>query len=413
MKATTGRSERQGKSGTPAADGLRLLREAVKARLRGGVLEVIEELFEEQRRELIGEDWSRKEPGQARSGGSERGSVFVEGRRIPVVYPRVRDAGGSRALPAYQAIRNYDLMAEEVQAKLVRGVATRDYADVSAQIAGGTGLPKSTVSRAFVRASQKSLDAINGRSLSEQQFVGLFIDGLGFGEVLVVAAMGVTVEGKKVVLGLVEGHTENATVVAGLLDNLVDRGLSLTERFLATIDGSKALKAALVRRWGDRAILQRCQEHKKRNVTEHLPPRWQAEARRRMAVAYGLTDAAEAESLLRKTVEHLRQVSEDAARSLEEGLEETLTVVRLRLPAALRRTFATTNPIESAFASLRYRTGRVKRWRSGKGQMVLRWTAAAALETEKRFKRIKGYKLLGVLLDALKRDSVDAMKEVG
>jgi transposase-like protein len=330
-----------------------------------------------------------------------------------VTYPRISGGKGSQAPPAYRALRAYDLMAEEVQAKLVRGVSTRDFQDVAGQIAEGTGLGKSTVSRAFVRASARSLAQINGRDLSKEQFVAVFIDGIGFGDALVVAALGVTLEGEKRVLGLIEGHTENATVVASLLDNLVDRGLALTEKFLAVIDGGKALRAALVRRWQGRVVIARCQVHKKRNVLEHLPPSHQAEVGRRMSVAYGMRDHDEALKFLQKTVEHLRLINEDAARSLEEGLEETLTVVKLALPEPLRRTFSTTNAIESVFDGVRYRTGRVKRWRNGKGQMVMRWTAAAALETEKRFHKVKGHKLLHLLASALKGNQVDMVEKVG
>lgn len=394
-------------------DLVRVMREQLKAQMQMGVLQVVEELFEEQCRDLVGEPWSRKGEGSRQRGGSEAGHIYLEGHRVPVRYPRIQEAGRSCALPAYKALRSFDLMAEEVQAKLVRGISTRDYAEAASAIVEGTGLSKTTVSNAFIRASQRSLDQINSRSLSQQLFVALLLDGIAFGDILVVAAMGVTEEGEKVILGLVEGHTENAEVVAGLLENLVERGLALSERFLAVIDGSKALRAALVRRWGSRAVLQRCQQHKKRNVVEHLPPSHAAEARRRMNAAYGMREYEEAKKILANTVAFLKQISEAAARSLEEGLEETLTVVRLGLPEALRRTFSTTNPLESAFDGVRYRTGRVKRWRKGKGQMVLRWTAAAALETEKRFHRIKGHRLLNILIEKLNQNQVDEKKEVG
>ncbi len=412
-KPTVGRGAGQEKSERGSLELLEQLREELKARLRMGVLEFIEHLFEEQRRELVGEPWSRKGPDQARSGGSEEGSIYLEGRRVPVRYPRIADGEGSRALPAYTALRSYDLMAQEVQAKLVRGVSTRDFEEVACHIAEGTGLPRSTVSRAFVRASARSLAEINGRDLSKEEFLALFIDGIGFGEVLVVAALGVTTEGEKRVLGLIEGHTENATVVASLLDNLVDRGLVLSEKFLAVIDGAKALRAALLRRWQGRVVIARCQLHKKRNVLDHLPPKYHADIRRRLSVAYGMTQYEEALSFLKKTVEHLRLINEDAAKSLEEGMEETLTVVKLGLPEPLRKTFSTTNPLESVFDQVRYRTGRVKRWRNGKGQMVLRWTAAAALETERRFHKVKGHRLLSLLAAALKGNPVDTAKEVG
>jgi transposase-like protein len=300
-----------------------------------------------------------------------------------------------------------------VQAKLVRGVSTRDYRDVIGQIVEGTALPKSTVSRAFVRASRMSLEQINGRDLSKELFVALFIDGIGFGETLVVAAMGVSMEGHKVFLGLQEGHTENATVVSALLDNLVDRGLTLTDHFLAVVDGAKALKSALLKRWQGRVVIQRCQVHKKRNVLDHLPPPYHAEVKRRMSVAYAMTDEVEARKVLLNLIEWLRQSNGSAAESLKEGMDETLTVVRLGLPEPLRRTFSTTNPLESAFDGVSSRTGRVKRWRNGRGQMVLRWAAAAGLQVESRLHRIRGHQLINLMVKALDDIHVDVRKEVG
>jgi transposase-like protein len=225
--------------------------------------------------------------------------------------------------------------------------------------------------------------------------------------------MGVSVEGRKVLLGLQEGHTENATVVSGLLDNLVDRGLVLTEHFLAVVDGAKALRSALMKRWEGRVLIQRCQVHKKRNVLEHLPPAYQAEVRRRLSVAYGMTDEAEAKKLLLSLIEWLKQVNVSAAESLREGLDETLTVARLKLPEPLRKTFSTTNPLESVFDGVRWRSGRVKRWRKGKSQRVMRWAAATGLEVEGRLHKVKGHRLMNLMIEALRTIHLDERKEVG
>jgi transposase-like protein len=388
------------------------VREELRTRMRLSVINVIGQLFEEEKGELCGMPWSRKGPGQARSGGSEAGSIYLEGRRMPVRYPRVMDERGSRALSSYQALGSFDLLAEDVQEKLLRGVSARDYGEVISQIVSGTALGRDTVSRAFVRASKKALEEINSRDLSKHQFVALMIDGIGFGrETLLVVAMGITVEGEKVFLGLAEGHTENATVVGDLVDNLVSRGLALTDQFLAVLDGGKALKAAVLARWKGRVVIQRCQVHKKRNVLEHLSPSYQREARRRMNVAYGMKDYTEAQKVLENTVRWLEQISEPAARSLEEGMEETLTVVRLGLPGLLRLTLATTNPIESAFDGVRYRTRRVKRWKRGKGQMAARWAAGALLVVQKRLHKVKGHRSMSVLVEALKQLKLDEKKE--
>jgi len=179
------------------------------------------------------------------------------------------------------------------------------------------------------------------------------------------------------------------------------------------IDGAKALRSTLLKRWEGRVLIQRCQVHKKRNVLDHLPPSYQAEVRRRLSVAYSMTDEPEARKLLLSLVEWLKQVNVSAAESLQEGLEETLTVVRLRLPAPLRRTFSTTNPLESVFDGVRWRSGRVKRWRKGEGQMVMRWAAATGLEVESRLHRIKGHKFMNLMIEALKTIHLDERKEVG
>jgi len=294
----------------------------------------------------------------------------------------------------------------------MRGVSTRDYSEVITKLSEGTGLGKDTVSRAFIRASKRSLEEINGRDLSKHQIVALFIDGIGFGkETMLVVALGVTLEGQKILLGMQEGHTENSTIVGTLLDNLVSRKLVLAERFLAVLDGAKALKAAVMARWKGRVLIQRCQVHKKRNVCDHLTPHHAHELKRRMNTAYGLVSYVEAKKFMDDTVLWLKQISEPAAASLQEGLEETLTVVKLGLPDLLRRTFSTTNPIESIFDGVRYRTNRVKRWRTGKGQMAARWVSSALLVVEKRLHKVKGSSLLNSLVQALEK--VDLMEKGG
>lgn len=377
------------------------LRDELRHRMSQSMLEVVGAIFTEERHQVCGSPWTRKPTGAPRRGGTEAGRVYLAGRRVPVRYPRVAREGRSEALPAYTALGSLDLLGEEVQGKLLHGVATRDYANVSEVIAEGTHLSSSTVSRAFVRASKKSIEELNGRPLHEYSFAALFFDGIGFGrETTVVTAMGVTTEGHKIILGFQEGHTENAAVVDTLLENLVDRGLALEDVFLVVLDGGKALRKAVEKRWGARAVIQRCQAHKKRNVLDHLPKSYHAEMKRRLSVAYGMKDYAEAKRLLESLAAWLRRISEPAARSLEEGLEETLTVTRLGLPDDLKRTFSTTNSIESIFDGVRYRTRRVKRWRSS--EMAKRWTAGALLVAEKRLHRVGGYKQMPELIRALK-----------
>jgi transposase-like protein len=390
-----------------------LIRRELKGRMQGAALMLVSELFEQEVRKLCGAPWSSKEPAEPRRGGWERGRIYLEGQAVGVKRPRVRQGGQEVGLRSYAALQSYDLLAEQVQRKMLRGVSTRDYAELLEEWEGGLGLPRSQVSAAFVRASQKSLDQLNGRDLSKQEFVVMFLDAQQFAGSWVVVAMGLERNGSKRILGLQEGHTENAAVVGTLLDNLVERGLVLSERFLAVIDGSKALKAALLRRWEGRVVIQRCQVHKKRNVLEQLPKQWHAEVKRRLNAAYGMKDADEAAKSLEQVVRWLEGISEPAARSLQEGLEETLTVIRLQVPEVLRRTLATTNPIESVLDSVRQRTRRVKRWRGGNSRMLTRWTAAALLMVERRLHKVKGHALMGVLVDALARHNMDTQRKIG
>ena len=413
-KRTAEETPGQSKSAISRDEAVAWIREDLRTRMRASVLNVVAELFAQEMAELCGVPWSRKEPGRLRSGGTEHGTIYLDGRRVPVKYPRTAGPAGSRALPTYQALRSGDLLGEEVQAKLLRGVSTRDFEDVVSAIAGGTGLKRSAVSRAFTRASTKSLVELNSRDLSNHLFVAIFLDGIGFGtETTLVVGLGITIEGEKVVLGLREGHTENADLVGEFLDSLTARGLALEERFLAVLDGGKALRHAVLARWKGRALIQRCQAHKKRNVIDKLPPQYHGELKRRMNAAYGLKSFEDAKRMLENTVQWLNQISEPAARSLEEGLEETLTVVKLDLPDLLRRTLATTNPIESIFDGVRHRTRRVKRWQRGKSQMAARWAAGALAVVETRLHKVKGHRLIPMLLSALKQTNMDDKKQVG
>lgn len=382
------------------------IRELVRSKLKEGALKLVYDLFQEECETLCGKGWSRKEDAKAHRGGHERGSLYLSGQRVKVRYPRIREGDRTRGVTGYQALRNFDALSEEVQRLLLRGVSTRDYSQAVEAIQEGTKLSAGTVSRAFARSSQKCLDEINGRDLSKYCLAALFFDGIEFAGVHVLVGMGITTEGKKVLLGLREGGSENGELVKDFLESLVGRGLALTEYFLVVLDGSKALGSVVKRMWGDRAVIQRCQIHKRRNVESYLAGSYHGELRRRMNAAYGVKEYAEAKRQLVATIGWLREICEQAARSLEEGLEETLTVHRLGLPDILRRTLSSTNAIESIFEGVRYRTNRVKRWRTGKGLMVSRWTASALLLIEKRLRKIRGYRLLPMLMESLKQNGL-------
>ena len=365
---------------------------------------------------LCGPRYERRRERQATRYGHQPGVVSLAGQKVSILRPRVRSvsADGTRGeveLPLYRAMQRPESMPEACLKRMVRRVSCRDYAGVVDLAQEGFGVQKSSVSRGFVRASADAVCALAERRWEGIRFVAVFIDGIEYAGETLVVALGLDARGHKHVLGLRQGATENALVVTALLEELAERGLDTTQPMLFVLDGAKALAAAVKRICGRHALIQRCQVHKQRNVKAHLPEAHHAELERRLQAAYAQTDCGQAVSLLEDTVHWLKRINPAAAASLQEGLEDTVTVVRLMLPEKLRRTLATTNPIESALSVVRDLTARVKRWRDG--DMRLRWCAAGLLRAEEKFRRIKGYADLPLLLVALDATQLDAKPRAG
>jgi putative transposase len=332
--------------------------------------------------------------------GKQPGYVVFAGKKIPLERPRVRTREGQEVeLESYGQLQQDGKLQRAVQEGVVAGLSTRNYGRAVDSVLEGYGIAKSSVSRQFVAASSKQLRALCERRLEDLNLVVLMIDGIHFGGQVLVVALGIAESGEKHVLGVWQGATENTTVVKGLLEDLVDRGLDLQRRYLVVIDGSKALRAGVERVFGDRVEVQRCQIHKRRNVREYLPENCQKDYDRRMRNGYAMSNYTEAKGALEKIFRQLERINPSAARSLEEGLEETLTVHRLGIGGVLRRKLATTNPIESCLSTVRRVARNVKRWREG--NQPLRWTATGLLEAEKKFRRIKGYQELLLLKERL------------
>ena len=331
--------------------------------------------------------------------GSQPGYVVFHGRKVPIIRPRLRDkAAGEAALQSYQLFHQDGRMQQAVARKLIRQVSTRNYAGAIDDCLQGYGIGKSSVSEHWKSATAAELERLCQRPVPPQ-LVALLLDGQSFrGEHLIVA-LGVDPEGQKHVLGLWHGATENSTVVRALLVDLRERGLDTQSALLVVLDGAKALHKAVKEVFGERALIQRCRVHKLRNVLEHLPKAKQQQAAWRLRGAWAKATPQEAMKELRALVKWLDAISPCAARSLEEGLEETLTLHRLGLNELLRRSLSSTNLIESCFSRTEAWTRRVKRWRNGK--MVLRWGAAALLVAEAGFRRIRGHVHLGELKAAL------------
>jgi transposase-like protein len=337
--------------------------------------------------------------------GSQPGKVTLGGRRVRVDRPRVRSADGAAelALPTWQAFAATELLDQLTLERMLAKLSTRRYQaglePVGSRVEqDATGTSKSAISRRFVAATERALAELLAVDLSGLELVALMVDGVRVAEHCCVVALGITIDGTKVPLGLAEGATENATVVRDLLAGLRERGLEVTRPILVVIDGAKALRRAVTDVF-DHPVIQRCQLHKLRNVTDRLPAALASTVAKRMRRAYHHADALVAQADLEALARELHRSHPGAAASLREGLAETLTVIRLGVPPTLARTLRSTNSIESMIAICRDHAANVKRWQDG--QMVLRWIAAGMGEATKQFRRVNGYLHLPALRAAL------------
>ena len=328
--------------------------------------------------------------------GQQSGYVVFAGQKVAVQRPRVRTRQGEEVqLDSYARLQHDGRRQRAVREGIVAGLTSRNYHRAVQSVLEGYGIEKSSVSRQFVAASAAQLQKLCEKKLDDLDLVAILIDGIHLGQQVLVVALGIESSGKKQVLGLWQGATENTTVVQELLEDLVARGLNPERRYLFVIDGAKALRAAIERVFGGRAEVQRCQIHKRRNVKEHLPKSAQGDTDRRIRNAYAMTGYAEAKAELGKIFRQLERINPSAAHSLEEGLEETLTVHRLGVGTLLRQTLASSNPIESCFSTVERVARNVKRWRAG--DHALRWAATGLLEAEKKFRKVKGFRELEIL----------------
>ncbi|HEY3263400.1 MAG TPA: IS256 family transposase [Pseudonocardiaceae bacterium] len=339
--------------------------------------------------------------------GGEDGSVTLGGRRIPVRRPRVRaaDGTGEVALPSYGLFSGTEVLGRMALERMLAGLSTRRYGHglepVGEQVeATAASTSRSAVSRRFVAATEHALAELMAADLSTLDLVALMVDGVHFAEHTCVVALGIGIDGTKHPLALVEGSTENATLVRELLVGLRERNLEVTRPILVVLDGAKALSRA-VRDVFDKPVIHRCQEHKIRNVRDRLPEKLRLLVQQRMRQAYHADSALAAEAKLTALAKELDKTHPGAAASLREGLQETLTVLRLGVPPTLARTLRSTNPIESLISICRNHSTNVKRWRDG--QMALRWCAAGMVEATAQFRRVNGHLHLPKLRDALER----------
>jgi transposase-like protein len=367
----------------------------------------IEQMLRDDAQELTGGRYGRDESRIGHRWGTTKGKIGFHGGKVAVHRPRVRSYEGREIeLPTWTAAQAEDWLGRWAMNLMLINVSTRKLRravrlpDGDLPAVAGDGTSKSAASRRFVALSADRLAEWMASDLSKLELLVIQIDGLHIGNDLVlVAALGIAADGRKHPLALVEGATENAAVVQALIDNLIERGLDPKVCRLFIVDGAKALSKVIRRTFGAHTPIQRCQIHKARNVTERLPKPLHAAVRRALRQAWELDDADRAERLLRNLARRLDQEAPGVAASILEGLDEMLTVVRLKLPMPLRRSLACTNAIENMMGTVRRVSRNVKRWRNA--AMALRWTAAGMMEAIKGFRRLKAYRLLPILKAAL------------
>ena len=360
-------------------------------------LTIIQRVMQAEISQKVG-PWGQQ---QTHRHGHQPGYVIYAGRKVSLERPRLRSREAKEVpLASYQAFQRDGKLQQAVARQLSRQCSTRDYEGAIDSCLTGYGIKRSRVSRHWKAATAKELEGLMERPVPKDLLV-LMIDSKFFGGDCIVTAIGIDVQGKKHVLGLWHGATENATVVKGLLEDLVARGLETERKLLIVMDGAKALRKAVQMVLGEQGLVQRCRVHKQRNVLDQLPEEKKAQARWRLQAAWAQKDPQIAEKELRKTAHWLEAAWPMAAASLREGLEETLTVQRLGISQTLGRSLSNTNLIESCFAQAAHRTRRVKRWHDPR--MILRWTAAALLSGEKNFRRLNGCEQLNDLEKVLRQ----------
>lgn len=364
-------------------------------------LEVLRQMMEADVTKLAGPKGKHLAERTAYRHGTEKSRVVMGGQKVPVERPRVRSIEGAELpLPILGLFQGEDPLNDALLQRLLCGVSTRKYAR-TLEITGedASCVSKSEVSRRFAAGLEGQMNEFFSRSI-EESYPAIMMDGLELGKMTVVAAMGIDSDGKKRMLGLIEGGSENSELVKALLSDLISRGLDPTEPRLYVLDGSKALHKAVKDTFGKRAVIQRCQVHKKRNVLAHLPDSEKENVSAAMSLAYREFEYEKAKSALELMAENLEYRYPSAASSLREGLDETLTAHRLKLPGLLRLTLSSTNAMESANSTCAGVLRRVSHFRDGR--MTLRHAAAGFLEAERGFRRIKGCKQMPTLIHSLK-----------
>ena len=390
------------------------------SRAKNSILATAIELMEQDMERLCGAVFTRKSGDNlCHRGGSEITSLLLDGAKYPIRRPRARKDGQEVELSSLAKMRDVELLDSQMLLRIMKGVSSRNYSEVINGFADKTGVSKSSVSRAFKRASKKDLDRLNNADLSEYKFAAILIDGTGFGKQTMVVAVGITDDNQKIPLGLIAGDTENSNIVKDLLTSIMARGFTLAAvRLLAVLDGGKALRSAVRSLWGDVVVIQRCWIHKLRNIKDYIPETNHGQLWHRMKKMMGLNSQAQAEKEFRALADWLSTISHDAEKSLNEAGEELLTVHSLGITGTFRNSLASTNLIESLIGVVKTKTRNVKNWdyhpktkSKVSRDKALRWVATAIESHRGKMKRLRGGKeQMSGLLNKL--DGIDNTKRI-
>lgn len=375
-----------------------------------GLMHIKEELQGEVRR-LAGDRYKRNGLSGHCRWARQRGSVYIKDQKVPVIYQRVRDTINNREVPlsVYERFQRPKDLDEGLLRRVLHGLSCRNYSECAEAVPGALSLSPSTVSRRFIRASERKLRDLMDRRLDGYDFVAVVMDGKRFGEDEIIIAIGITIEGRKVVLGIIQSATENHSVCRDFLHGLIDRGLRYDDGLLCIIDGAKGLRKAINEVFGVYGVVQRCQWHKRENVLKYLPKGLHSQFRQKLQRAYDKSTYEEAKAALKRVRAELKLINESAVDSLDEGFEETLTIHRLGMHGELKRSFRTTNIIESVMAHIGQKTDKVDYWHNSNQKQ--RWVATSLLYIEQRLNKVNGYRHLPKLKEVLLRETRTVGKE--
>jgi len=360
-----------------------------------------------EREEIAGPDY-RPYSSEVRKWASQPGSVFIGDRKVKVEHPRLRGVEGEMELRTYRKLKERGEFSEELLGRVLRGLAGRRYHETLVGAAEAFGVSASSVSRHLIEATAGKLKEFRERSLKDVHCFAVFLDTIHRGGEAFIIALGLDASGRKRVLGFWQGATENHEICEALLSELESRGLVLSKKILFVTDGGKGIIKAIKERVGSGLVHQRCTIHKDRNIQRHLAKRWRQEAHRRFRAALEQNSYADAKRMLRDFEQWLSQINESAAESLREAREEILTLHRLKVPALLRKTLHSTNPIESMFSTVRDCEDNLKRYRGSR--MSQRWLGAVLLHCEQGFKRVKGYAAIKTVVAAIEAEQAEGRK---